>query len=110
MEENKQTFEKPSKPWLFRKGEYTISGPGRPKGVSSLKDYAKKLLKELPDDQKETFLDSLPKELIWKMGEGNPTTTADIAITNDVNFTPEQIKSARKALGLGPIEIDGGSK
>ena len=110
MKEDKKTSEKPDKPWLFKKGVYTIAGPGRPKGVTSLKEYAKKMLRELPDDQKDAFLDSLPKALVWSMGEGNPENKVEATITTDAKFTPEQIETARKALGLGSIGTDGSSK
>lgn len=56
---------------LFQPG---VSGnpKGRPKGTFSLKTYAQRYLKELSEEEKLKFLDGLPKELVWKMAEGNP--------------------------------------
>jgi hypothetical protein len=65
-----------SKPWLFKKG---ISGNpgGRPKGSKSMKQFAKEYLESLPDDEKLTYLEGLPKDIIWKMAEGNPHSSTD---------------------------------
>jgi len=59
------------KPWLFQPG---VSGnpKGKPKGTFSLKTYAKKMLKEMSDKEKLEFMRGLPKEVLWKMAEGNP--------------------------------------
>lgn len=46
-------------------------GPGRPKG-KTLKEFARDYLATLPDDQKTEYLKSLPKDIVWKMAEGNP--------------------------------------
>lgn len=66
-----------SKPWLFKKGQ---SGNlnGRPKGTFSLKTYAKKYLEEMSDEEKLEFMEGLPKDIIWKMAEGNPKQDTDI--------------------------------
>jgi hypothetical protein len=44
---------------------------GRPKG-KSLKEFAREFLKNLPDEEKAAYLATLPKEIVWKMAEGNP--------------------------------------
>lgn len=59
------------KSWLFQPG---VSGnpKGKPKGTFSMKTYAKNYLKNLSDKEKLEFLKGLPKDIIWKMAEGNP--------------------------------------
>lgn len=44
---------------------------GRPKG-KTLKEFAREYLASLPDDKKIEYLGTLPKEIVWKMAEGNP--------------------------------------
>lgn len=65
------------KPWLFKKGQ-SGNPSGRPKGTFSLKTYAQNYLKELTDEEKEEFMEGLPKDVIWKMAEGNPKQDSDI--------------------------------
>lgn len=66
-----ENSEKIQKPWLFQPG---VSGnpKGKPKGTFSMKTYAKNYLKNLSDKEKLEFLSGLPKDIIWKMAEGNP--------------------------------------
>ncbi len=70
--------QKNSRPWLYKKGQSGNPG-GRPKGSKSLKTYVKEKLETLADEEKEEFLDSLPKELIWKMAEGNPKQDTELS-------------------------------
>ena len=65
------------KPWLFKPGQ---SGNlnGRPKGSKSMKSFVKEYLEGLDDEAKIEYLDGLPKELLWKMAEGNPENKTDL--------------------------------
>jgi hypothetical protein len=87
------------KPWLFKKG---VSGnpAGRPKGTSSLKDWARKYLQELTDEEKLEFMDGLPKDIVWRMGEGQPHQSTDtelrgvvkIEFAKDFDTKPDETK------------------
>lgn len=65
------------KPWLFKKGN--PGGPGRPRG-KSLKEYSREYLASMTEEERQDFLEGIPKESIWKMAEGNPHSTADSAV------------------------------
>lgn len=64
------------KPWLWKKGQ---SGnlKGRPKGVT-MKEYAKDYISRMTDEERDEFMDGIPKEIIWKMSEGNPANATDL--------------------------------
>lgn len=65
-----------SKPWLWKKGQ---SGNlnGRPKG-KTMKEWAKDYLARMTDEERDDFMEGIPKEIVWKMSEGNPATNTDI--------------------------------
>ena len=65
------------KPWLFKPGQSGNPG-GKPKGIISLKTFARRYIQELTDEEKLEFMAGLPKELVWKMSEGNPENKSDI--------------------------------
>lgn len=52
-------------------------GPGRPKG-KTLKEFAREFLTSMDDEAKKEFLNSLSKDVVWRMAEGNPHQTNDI--------------------------------
>jgi hypothetical protein len=65
------------RPWLFKKGQ-SGNPKGRPKGSFSLKTYAKKMLEDMNDKQRQEFLAGLDKKVIWEMAEGKPKQDTDI--------------------------------
>lgn len=79
MENNTEEQSKNShlKPWQFKPGQSGNPG-GRPKGTISLKEYARKYLTEMSDEEKLDFMQGLDKVDIWKLAEGNPKQDTDI--------------------------------
>ena len=60
------------------------------KGTESLKDYGRRYLLEMSDAEKKEFMQRLPAELIWKMGEGQPATSGEITVNQEpilINIT-----------------------
>lgn len=73
------------RPWLFKKGQ-SGNPKGRPKGSFSMKTYAKNMLEEMSDEERQVFLAGLDKKIIWEMAEGKPKQDieADVTMTSKV--------------------------
>jgi hypothetical protein len=76
-------------PHVFKKGQ---SGnlAGRPKGTT-LKEYAREFLAKMNEDERQEFMEGIPKEIIWKMAEGNPKQDTDIT-SNGETIQPILVK------------------
>lgn len=51
---------------------------GRPKG-RTLKEFAREMLLTMDEEEKKVYLKELPKEIVWRMAEGNPHQTSELA-------------------------------
>lgn len=90
--QNSNNAPKQLQPHLYKKGQ---SGNlnGRPKGIISLKEYAKRKLQNMTPEEREEYLEGLPKQFIWEMGEGRAESkqTLDAKIEHTL---PAEVKEA----------------
>jgi hypothetical protein len=95
--ENQQSYSKGEhlRPFQWKKGQ---SGNimGRPKG-KTMKDYVRQYLERMTDEERDEWLEGLPKEIIWKMAEGNPKQDTEIDASDNM----------MKVLGINYITPDG---
>lgn len=57
-------------PFMWKKGQ--SGNPAGRKPGKSMKEYARQILEKMTDEERQEFMHGLPKEIIWKMAEGNP--------------------------------------
>jgi hypothetical protein len=82
---------------MYRAGQSGNPG-GRPKG-KTLKQYTRDKLAEMTDDEREKFLEGLPKEIMWKMAEGMPEQSNKLSGPNgEPLFNDEHKTKARGAI------------
>ena len=71
-------------PFAYKEGQ-SGNPNGRPKG-KTLKEYCRDFLAKMTDEEREEFLNGLPKEIIWRMAEGNPKQ--DTELSGEVKMNP----------------------
>lgn len=99
QEENESEKQSVSRPWLFKKGQSGNPG-GRKKGSKSMKTWVKEMLESMTEDERQEFIAGLSKDIIWKMGEGNPENKTNITGNIETIHTPsaEELALAKQLL------------
>ena len=75
---------------LYKKWQSGNPG-GRPKGSISIKTYLKNKFEKMTDEEREEFLEWMPKLDIWRMIEWMPHSTTDIT-SNGESLQPVLVK------------------
>jgi hypothetical protein len=70
-----------NRPWLWKKGQ-SGNPAGRPKG-KTMKEWARGYLSRMTDEERDEFMEGIPKDKIWAMAEGNPASNTDITSGGD---------------------------
>ena len=108
MEVIKDKIEIPNKSVENRRADGTfgpgnIANPtGRPKG-KTLKEWAREKLMNMTDEQREDFIKTLPREIVWRMAEGNPKQ--DTEYSGEVKIK-QSIYGGKSVQGLTGNEAD----
>lgn len=81
-QENNKIDKRKLMPHLWKKGQ---SGnlKGRPKG-KTMKEWAREYLERMTDEERDEFMEGIPKEVIWKMSEGNPKQDTETKLSGDL--------------------------
>lgn len=86
--EEEKLKEAPILPYMWRKGQ-SGNPLGRPKG-KTMKEYAREMLECQTEEERQAFFHGLPKEIIWKMAEGNPDNKSTVSATVETKTTIPQ--------------------
>ena len=70
-------------PYHFKPGQSGNPG-GRPKGT--LKDFQRQQFMSMSDADKAAFLNDLPKDIRWRMAEGNPAQEQQVSGTVEIKL------------------------
>lgn len=76
-------------PFQWKKGQ-SGNPAGRTKG-KTMKEYARELLECQTEEERQEFLHGLPKEIIWRMAEGQPAQQTDISSGGKPLYLPPEL-------------------
>ena len=100
------------KPWQFKPGQ-SGNPSGKPKGTVSLKEYAKKMLRDMNEEEKLEYMKGMDKDFIWEMAEDKAQSKSEVKmdgnlIIKTVNYgdnTTPQVST--EAVPDSSVEIPG---
>lgn len=69
------------KPWQFKPGQ-SGNPSGRKPGSISLKEWVRKMLYEMTDEERIEFLKGMDKKVLWEMSEGKADAKVETDLTS----------------------------
>lgn len=82
-------------PYQFKKGQSGNPG-GRPVGSISLKEYARRMIEGMTDEQRQEFLDGIDKKTIWEMSEGKAKQNTEIEGTLTISQVLDSLENGQE--------------
>lgn len=96
-------------PYQYKKGQ-SGNPTGRAGKGESLKEYAKRRLAMMSDEEKEEYLEGISKDTIWEMAESKPKQDVEANITHNMAGVLDLLEhdepiSGQEALGQAVADV-----
>ncbi len=91
---------------MYKKGQ-SGNPAGRPVGSISLKEYARRKLASMNDEEREEFFEGIDKRVIWEMSEGKPKQDVEASITHNIAGVLDSLEHGNTAEAGQETPVEG---